>query len=153
MARELEVIMKLDHPNIVRFYETYQDKKYLHIVMEYCSGGELLNRIIDKGNMNEDEARNIMKKIFSVIKYIHEKGVVHRDLKLENFLFSDKSEAAEIKLIDFGLSRTFDYSNTLRLDSVVGTPFYVAPEILTGNYDYRCDYWSLGVIMYILLSG
>lgn len=152
LQRELEILKTLDHPNIVKFYETYQDEKFFHFVMEYCSGGELLERISDVGFLNEKEAASIMKKIFSAVKYLHEHGIVHRDLKPENFLFSHKGNDAEIKIIDFGLSRQFENIG-LKMQTMVGTAFYVAPEILAGNYDYRCDNWSLGVITYILLSG
>ena len=109
--------------------------------------------------MPEREAALILKKIFSAVLYLHDRGICHRDLKPENFLFSSKKKDAEIKIIDFGLSKQFvslndqyyDYSKSLK--TVVGTPLYVAPEVLKGKYDYRCDNWSLGVIIYILLSG
>ena len=80
----------LDHPNIVKFYETYQDDKFFHLVMEYCSGGELLERIVEDGQLREGEAAIIMRKAFSAVKYLHDRGVCHRDLKPENFLFSHK---------------------------------------------------------------
>ena len=155
LKRELEILKTLDHPNIVKFYETYQDDKFFHFVMEYCSGGELLERIADNGYLNEKDAAAIMKKIFSAVKYLHEHGIVHRDLKPENFLFSHKGKDAEIKIIDFGLSKQFEGENGIgvHLQTMVGTAFYVAPEVLQGNYDNRCDNWSLGVITYILLSG
>lgn len=154
LKRELEILKTLDHPNIVKFYETYQDDKYFHFVMEFCSGGELLARIADSGYLSEKEAAAIMKKIFSGVKYLHERGVVHRDLKPENFLFSHKGKDAEIKIIDFGLSKQFEAENAVgNMQTMVGTAFYVAPEVLLGNYDYRCDNWSLGVVTYILLCG
>ena len=106
--RELEILKTLDHPNIVKFYETYQDEKFFHFVMEFCSGGELLERIADTGFLSEKEAAVIMKKVFSAVKYLHEHSIVHRDLKPENFLFSHKGKDSEIKIIDFGLSRQFE---------------------------------------------
>lgn len=90
MKRELEILRTLDHPNIVKFYETYQDDKFFHLVMEYCSGGELLERIVEDGQLREGEAAIIMRKTFSAVKYLHDKGICHRDLKPENFLFSHK---------------------------------------------------------------
>ena len=158
LKRELEILKTLDHPNIVKFYETYQDEKYFHLVMEYLSGGELLDRLIKNGSVPEQESKVLMLKIFSAIKYLHERGITHRDLKPENFLFSDKTKDAEIKIIDFGLSKQFDISHeeantTKALKTIVGTAFYVAPEVLQGKYDYRCDNWSLGVIAYTLLCG
>lgn len=155
LKRELEILKTLDHPNIIKFYETYQDDKFFHFVMEYCSGGELLDKIANYGFLPEKEAANIMKKIFSAVNYLHERGIVHRDLKPENFLFSHKGKDAEIKIIDFGLSKQFERQNNAvnLMQTMVGTAFYVAPEVLQGSYDFRCDNWSLGVITYILLSG
>ena len=121
--------------------------------MEYCSGGELLERIIEKSHFTEVEAKKIMKKVLSAIMYLHEKKICHRDLKPENFLFSHPGEDAEIKLIDFGLSRKFGDADGKYMSTVVGTPHYVAPEVLDGKYTERCDYWSMGVMVYILLSG
>ena len=98
-----------------------------------------------------------MRKILSSVKHLHEHGICHRDLKPENFLFSDNSEDAEIKLIDFGLSKRFgaiqEQDPAEKMHTIVGTPYYVAPEVLRGNYDFSCDVWSLGVILYIMLCG
>ena len=159
LRRELEILKTLDHPNIVKFYEVYQDEKFFHLVMEYCSGGELLQRIVDQRHLNEKEAALIMKKIISATKYLHERGICHRDLKPENFLFSHKGKDGEVKIIDFGLSKQYDASMMeseaafKELKTVVGTALYVAPEVLKGKYDFRCDNWSLGVVTYVLLSG
>lgn len=152
LKSEIEILRELDHPNIVKFYETYQDERSFHIVMEYCSGGELLDRMIDKGGLSEQECSVIMEKAFSAVRYLHERGIVHRDIKPENFLFANSDDDAEIKLIDFGLSRRIDSLET-KLHTKSGTPLYVAPEVLKGEYDYRSDYWSLGVTMYIILCG
>ena len=152
LKRELLILRNLDHPNICKFYESYQDDQFFHFVMEYCSGGDLLERLMAEKHLSESSARKIMKKAFLAIAHLHEKGIVHRDIKPENFLFSSKKEDAELKLIDFGLSRKFDAAN-LPLTTVVGTPLYVSPEVIKGSYDQHCDYWSLGVLMYVLLSG
>lgn len=151
MIQELEILKAIDHPNIVKFYETYQDEENFYIVMEYCSGGDLLSRL-EKGPITEDGIHRIMKMALSAVKFLHEKGVVHRDLKLENFLYSDQSEDAEIKLIDFGLATRINPQKRGRLNSFVGTAFYVAPEVINSDYDEKCDEWSLGVMMYILFT-
>lgn len=161
LEREVSILLKLDHPNIITFNETYQDFKYYYLVMEYCSGGELLDRIVSRKHLKEDECCEIMRKLFLAVNYIHQKKIVHRDLKPENILFSDESSEAELKIIDFGLSNIFNIGNdTKKLDSSsvsfhtkVGTPLYLAPEVLKGTYSVKCDIWSLGVIMYFLLSG
>lgn len=107
MLRELEIMKTLDHPNIIKFYEVYQDKDFFYICMEYCSGGELLDSITKKKYLKEREAASIMKKVISAVNHMHKKGIVHRDLKPENILFSTNDKEREIKIIDFGLSNKF----------------------------------------------
>lgn len=150
--QEIEILKNIDHPNIIKFYETYQDGECYHIVMEYCSGGDLLDRL-EKKVYTEDETRAILRMVLSAIKHLHEKGIAHRDIKLENFLFADKSPDSEIKLIDFGLSKRFNPKTPAKLTSFVGTVFYIAPEVIKGDYSELCDEWSIGVMMYTLLSG
>lgn len=141
----------LDHPNIVKFYQTFEDGYQIHFVMEYCSGGDLREFALRKGLLSEEKTMKIMEKAFAAVKYLHLKGIVHRDIKEDNFLLSDRTVDAEIKLIDFGLSAIT--TPQTRLSVRAGTPVYMAPEVFNGNYDYRCDYWSLGVMMYSLLVG
>lgn len=153
---EISILRSMDHPNIINFYETYQDSKYYYTVMEYCSGGELMDKLIEKNFFPEIEVQKIMAKLFSAIKYIHEKKIVHSDLKLENIIFSDKTLNAEPKIIDFGLStkvNRYSLSNVINNNGKVGSLLYMAPEVFNGNSSYARDIWSLGVIMYILLSG
>lgn len=152
LMREIDIFTQLDHPNIVKFFESYQDQQYFHIVMEYCSGGELLTRVAKRGYLGENEAKRIMRQALSAVRYIHEKGIVHRDLKLENFLFESENPDASLKLIDFGLSKRYDPTRQ-NLRTVLGTSHYIAPEVLLGKYTDKCDEWSLGVMMYIILSG
>lgn len=151
LKNEIETLHRTDHPNIAKFFETYEDEKYVHIVMELCLGGDLFDNIIKKGHFTENEAAKTMKKVLSAINYLHSLKICHRDLKPENFLFSTEGTHNEIKVIDFGLSTKF--GETSDLHSVVGTPFYVAPEVLYGAYNKECDVWSLGVILYTLLVG
>merc|ERR1712048_1180042 len=121
--------------------------------MELCSGGELFDRIVNAKCFPERCAASAMQQILRAVYYMHESGIVHRDLKLDNFLLPDKGPIDKnvIKIIDFGLSTHWSPGQILK--SKVGTPYYVAPQVLAGAYDNLCDVWSCGVIMYILLCG
>jgi calcium-dependent protein kinase len=146
--------MEVDHPNIVKFYQVYRDKKYFHIVMELCNGEELFEHLTLIGKFSEADAAKIIKQILSAIKHLHDKNIAHRDLKPENIIFMhthDKNEI-NIKLIDFGLSKILSKDKRIMMTKL-GTPYYVSPEVLEGIYDKRCDIWAVGVIAYILLSG
>ena len=116
--REVETIKSLDHPNIIKFYEAYHDNMWFYIVMEYCSGGELLDHLTNKKFLREREAADIMYKLFSAVNHMHHRGIVHRDLKLDNVLYQSE-EKNEIKIIDFGLANKF---NAKQLKTMVGTP-------------------------------
>lgn len=152
LRREIDVLRQVDHPNIIKFYDTYEDSTYIYIVMEYCSGGELFTKITSSGHLHESEARVYMKKMLLAVAHLHNLQIAHRDLKTENFLFDTTCATKELKLVDFGLSNKFG-SKFEQLHSKVGTIYYVAPEVLMGNYDYKCDMWSLGVLMFTMLSG
>lgn len=148
---EIQVLAKLDHPNIVRYYETYDDDKYFHLVMELCEGGELFQRIVKRKRLKEKEAAEILYKLSHAISHCHSRGIVHRDIKAENVLFESKSDTTNnVKIIDFGLARKKGDHN---LHSIVGTPCYVAPEVLEGTYDRKCDIWALGILTYVMLYG
>ncbi|OMJ68957.1 hypothetical protein SteCoe_33457 [Stentor coeruleus] len=152
LRREIDVLREVDHPNIIKFYDTYEDSNHIFIVMEYCSGGELFTKITSQGYLHESEARVYMRKMLMAVSHLHSLKIVHRDLKTENFLFDSNCATKELKLVDFGLSNKFG-KNFEQLHSQVGTIYYVAPEVLKGNYDCKCDMWSLGVLMYTMLSG
>jgi calcium-dependent protein kinase len=157
LKREIEILKEVNHPNIINLHEVYEDEKYLHLVTELCTGGELFDRIIAKtqsseGHFSEHDGAEIVRDILEAINYCHtEKHICHRDLKPENFLFLTEDEHAPIKIIDFGLSRHEEASDMMK--TKVGTPYYVAPEVLKKHYDKSCDMWSIGVISYILLCG
>ena len=154
---EIEVLMKMDHPNIVKLYEVFESDNSLYLIMEECYGGELFDRILHRINTNnmytEREACLLMKQIIGAIEYCHNNGIAHRDLKPENLLYlkEGSEEDNPLKIADFGLSQSFNLKKMLT--SKVGTSYYVPPEILAGNYTEKCDIWSAGIILYILLSG
>lgn len=151
MFSEVSVLKSIDHPNIIKLFELYQDDTNYYLITEHCQGGELFERIKSAENFSEKEAADYMKQILSAVYYCHERQIVHRDLKPENLLFDQKKQNANIKVIDFGTSRKFD--PTKKLTKRLGTPYYIAPEVLKKNYDEKCDVWSCGVILYILLCG
>ncbi|KAK2990017.1 hypothetical protein RJ640_004695 [Escallonia rubra] len=152
MKREIQIMQHLSgQPNIVEFKGAYEDKQSVHLVMELCAGGELFDRIIAKGHYSERAAAAMCRGIVNVVHVCHFMGVMHRDLKPENFLLSDKSEKALLKATDFGLSVFIEEGKMYR--NIVGSAYYVAPEVLQRKYGKEIDIWSAGVMLYILLSG
>ena len=161
---EIKILSMVDHPNIVRLFEVIEDDKYFNLFQELCTGGELLSKV--QKPLKEKEIAKIFKQIMSAIAYCHEKGIVHRDMKLENILFSTESEDSPIKIIDFGLSVLLGKKDVKenevtdlkkygfkRMTTKVGTIYYMSPEVIKGNYDEKCDIWACGVILYTLLAG
>ena len=162
---EIKILSMVDHPNIVRLFEVIEDDKYFNLFQELCTGGELLSKV--QKPLKEKEIAKIFKQIMSAIAYCHEKGIVHRDMKLENVLFATESEDSPIKIIDFGLSVLLGKKEVKndndptdlkkygfkRMTTKVGTIYYMSPEVIKGNYDEKCDIWACGVILYTLLSG
>jgi len=155
-------------------YETYEDERNVYLVFEVCEGGELFDRILSKGHFSENEARHLFVQMMKSLFYCHKHGICHRDLKPENFLFSTKDDQSPLKLIDFGLSKSFINENEIVdskpsnskiagfsefrgrrkpnanvMSTKAGTPYYIAPEVMDGNYDEKCDIWSSGVLLYI----
>ncbi|XP_052175724.1 calcium-dependent protein kinase 26-like [Diospyros lotus] len=152
VRREIEIMHHLSgHPNVISIKGAYEDAIAVHVVMELCTGGELFDRIVKRGHYTERKAAALTRTMASVIEACHSLGVMHRDLKPENFLFVDKEEDSLLKTIDFGLSIFFKPGETFT--NVVGSPYYVAPEVLRKHYGPEADVWSAGVIIYILLSG
>ena len=164
LIREVEIISQLEHPHIIKFYETFHDQFYFHIITELCRGNNLDKRFKKLGRkMKEEYVRIIIMKILHAINYCHSFGIVHRDLKPENIVFESPNEEddndeeeednnnSNIKIIDFGLSTL--KNKTEKLHTILGTPYYMAPEVLKGEYNEKCDIWSIGAITYYLLTG
>jgi len=151
LFNEINILKEIDHPNIVKMYEFFEDEKRYYLVTEICKGGELFDEILQRGKFSERDGAVLMKQVLSCINYCHQNNIVHRDLKPENILLEQNKEFDAIKIIDFGTSLVYDPNKNL--DEKLGTPYYIAPEVLNKNYNSKCDIWSCGVISYILLSG
>ncbi|CAI2384535.1 unnamed protein product [Moneuplotes crassus] len=148
IVQEVLALKKIDHPNVVKILEIFKDKKKLYIVMELVEGMELFEFVVSKSMLSEKEARKITTQLLKTIKYLGECNICHRDLKPENIIINP--DTLKLKIIDFGLSAFYEQE---KLSTKVGTPYYVAPEVLDKCYGKECDLWSLGVITYVLLSG
>ncbi|RZC84452.1 hypothetical protein C5167_047238 [Papaver somniferum] len=179
VRREVEIMKHLPQDSsIVCFKEACEDENAVHLVMELCEGGELFDRIVARGHYTERAAASVVRTIMDVVQHCHNNGVIHRDLKPENFLFANKKETSPLKAIDFGLSIFFkpgmersEYDLACeqhnvgkkmllagcligeKFSEIVGSPYYMAPEVLKRNYGPEIDIWSAGVILYILLCG
>lgn len=142
-----------DHPNVVQLKEVYESPTAIYLVQELCLGGDLFDRLDKQDDVHYTEAgcARIMKQIVDAVRYIHDKGIIHRDLKLENFMFSNDSPDSELRMIDFGLSKHFKFGDVH--NEAVGSAYTVAPEVIRGEYNEKADEWSIGVITYLLLSG
>lgn len=143
---EVEILKSIDHPHVVKIFEFFEDEQRLFIVMEYLDKGELFDQIKESRYFSENNARKIIQDLLETLNYLHSQSIVHRDLKPENVLFNKQGV---LKIADFGTSKFYHK----KMHAVKGTPYYIAPEVLQGNYDSKCDIWSLGVIFYILLCG
>ena len=153
ILNEINILRTMDHPGILKIFEFYSSKQNYSIVTELCPGGELFQQIIDKGPFTEKYSAYVMYQIFSAVNYCHKMHIVHRDLKPENILIvsKDREGLPTIKICDFGTSKMFEKGAVQR--KLVGSSYYIAPEVLKKHYNEKCDVWSCGVIMYILLSA
>lgn len=144
---EISILKKVDHPNVVKIFEFFESTNYFHIVMEMCDGKRLFNKIIDLGGVSERRTADILFQLMSALRYLHNHGIVHRDIKSENIMYNGRNA----KIIDFGTSRFFDPLK--HMGELKGTVYYVAPEVITKKYNEKCDIWSAGILLFILLTG
>lgn len=159
LRKEIQLLQTLDHPNIIKMYEAWETVDHIYIILELASGGDLFENLMEANSYSEPTSAHIFRQMLRAIQYCHEAGISHRDIKLENFLFckseddQDKTKPT-LKLIDFGLSKRFVGGGIMRMRSTVGTTYYVAPEVLKRKpYTSQCDMWSLGVVLFMLLTG
>jgi len=151
LESEVSIMRQISHPNIVKLYDIYDSRSKMCLVLDLLEGGELFDRIIEKGHFSEKDAAMSFSQMCDALNYLHQQQIVHRDLKPENLLFATKADNSEIKLIDFGLAGSCKNG---MLKTPCGTPNYVAPEILRrSKYGTQADMWSIGVILYIILCG
>ncbi|XP_032873308.1 calcium/calmodulin-dependent protein kinase type IV [Amblyraja radiata] len=149
---EIGILLRLSHPNIIRLKEIFETPLEINLVLELVTGGELFDRIVERGYYSEKDAADVVRQILEAVAYLHENGIVHRDLKPENLLYASPTPDALLKIADFGLSKIVE--GQLSMKTICGTPGYCAPEILRGYaYGPEVDMWSVGVITYILLCG
>ena len=171
ILREIALLRDVDHRGVIRLCDAFEDEDYVHIVTDLCTGGELFDEIVrrshrhdaadgggggeedDEQCFGEADAARIIRQILDAVSHLHDNGIVHRDIKPENVLFATNEIDSPVKLIDLGLSRRHDPRIDGPMSSFVGTPYYIAPEVLAKRYDKSCDVWSIGIIAYTLLCG
>ena len=151
LFHEIEIWKIVDHPNIVKVYEYFEDEKCFYITMEFCLGGELFKKIGGLERLTESVICDVMRQLFSVVSYMHSQRIVHRDIKPENILIEERGEELHLKIADFGNAILLKDSNKMKGET--GTSYYMAPEVIDEEYTEKCDEWSCGVIMYMLLTG
>ena len=150
---EIDILKIAKHPNIIKLYDVYENEKYIYIIMEYCLGGDLFS-YIEKRNfkLSEERAAEIIHKLCTAVYFLHQYGIVHRDLKPENILMMDKTDNADIRLVDFGLGKMLGPGE--KCNDPFGTFSYVAPEVLEEKeYDFKVDLFAIGIITYLLVAG
>lgn len=147
---EVDMLKKLDHPNIVEYFETYDDTHYLYLVMELCTGGELFDSqdryIKNNKPYTEGRAAEVIYKCLSALQHCHALGITHRDIKPENIMYGKDDE---VRLVDFGLAK----DTMFKMRAYAGTPYFMAPEVLNKCYSHKCDIWSLACVLYMLVAG
>ena len=153
ITNEINILKKLDHPKVLKVLDFYITDSNYYIITEYCPEGELFNEIIKKGKFDEGQSSFIMNQLFKGMAYCHGMNIIHRDLKPENIMIAkrEKNECLQVKIIDFGTAKIFEKGS--KENRYVGSSYYMAPEVINRSYNEKCDIWSCGVILYILLTG
>jgi calcium-dependent protein kinase len=153
IINEINILKKLDHPNILKILEFHLTKDKFYIITDYCPDGELFNEIDKKTKFTEEETSFIIYQILQAVRYCHKMRIIHRDIKPENIMIMGREPNGllHVKLIDFGTAKVFIEGNKQK--ALVGSSYYIAPEVIRGKYDEECDLWSIGVILYIMLIG
>ncbi|KAL7466729.1 hypothetical protein ACHAXS_007014 [Conticribra weissflogii] len=156
IRREVSILKKMNHGNVMKMVDCYEDAEYVHIVTEKFSGGELFDKIVENtsenGCLSENSAAKIIRSVIEAVRYLHSKDIAHRDIKPENILFESADEDSDVRLIDFGLSRKHKKQDS-PMSTPVGTAYYMSPEVLDHKYGRSSDLWSVGVITYTILTG
>eukprot|EP00581_Thalassiosira_minuscula_P014700 CAMPEP_0183717376 /NCGR_PEP_ID=MMETSP0737-20130205/11005_1 /TAXON_ID=385413 /ORGANISM="Thalassiosira miniscula, Strain CCMP1093" /LENGTH=408 /DNA_ID=CAMNT_0025946811 /DNA_START=69 /DNA_END=1295 /DNA_ORIENTATION=+ len=161
LVQEIRLLQDMRHQGIIRLVDVYEDVEFVHLVTDLCTGGELFDKIIKKKYNTsssckcfaEDEAARVIQQILAAVTYMHKRGIVHRDIKPENILYETADEDSPVKIIDFGLARKHYAGLDPPMNTIMGTPYYIAPEVLRRKYNKSCDLWSVGVVAYTLLCG
>jgi len=152
LPAEVEIYLALDHPNIAQLHGVYQTSSKVTLIMECCEGGELYSRLQKRGVYPEADAAEASRQMLRAVGFLHLLSIVHRDLKLENFLYDREDSKAQLRLIDFGFAHVWDRSTLMK--APCGSISYVSPDVLSGTgYTDKCDLWSIGVIVWMLLCG
>lgn len=157
IMREVKIMMQINHAHIINTYDIFDSMKQLFLVIEYMQGGELFDFIADQDHLSEQDASHVMRDIITGVDYLHDKGIVHCDIKPENILCKSKKWPLQVKLCDFGLANFYDrdsYNSNSTMTAMIGTPGYVAPEVIKREpYGPPVDMWACGVVLYVMLSG
>jgi len=147
VSREMCILRQVTHPHIIQHYGCFKDEDNFYMTMELCEGGNLRQMLDQEGCLSEQKTQRLAREALEALCYLHAKGIAHRDIKPENILFTKEGS---VKLADFGLSRKLIQKSSL---TVVGTPYYISPEMIQGRYSSQCDIWSLGIVLYFALTG
>jgi calcium-dependent protein kinase len=150
VKKQVEMVSVLNHPSILKIYDFYEDRSNYYILMDYAKGGDLFNKLEKFGPLTEAQASRIMEQVFLGLAHMHRNGIAHRDIKPENILIEEKGSEINVKIIDFDTAASFE---SRKFYDKQGSRYYMAPEVIKGDYNEKCDLWSAGVMLYVLLTN